>query len=70
MEQLGLERLVKITDFIEENGPAVRRFELADLELMGSGKGAALVPEQFGLQELSRDSRAVDLHERAIPPGG
>ena len=65
VEELALQGRVKIADLVEEDGPAIRRLELADLELMRTGEGAALVPEELALQQLARDRRAVDLDERA-----
>src|SRR2546430_4081023 len=70
MEQLGLERGMKVTDLVEEDRAAVGRLELADLELVGPGESASLVPEQLALQKLSGHRGAVDLDEWPGPAGG
>ena len=70
VQQLGLERGVQIADLVQEDGAAMGRLELADLELMGAGEGPAFIAEQLALEELPRHGRAVDLHVRAATPGG
>src|SRR2546425_11502129 len=70
MEQLGLQRGMKVADLVEKDGAAVGRLELADLELVGAGEGASLVPEQLALQEFPRHGGAVDLDEWPSPAGG
>ena len=65
VEKLALQRGVEVTDLVEKDRPAVRRLELADLELMRAGEGAALVPEELTLQQLAGNRRAVYLDERA-----
>src|SRR5204862_7272097 len=47
VEELGLQRGMKVADLVEEDGSAVSRLELADLELVGAGERAALVTEQL-----------------------
>src|SRR4029077_4301641 len=60
VKQLGLELRVKIADLVEKDGSVIGRFELADLELMRPGEGAALMAEQLALQQILRNRRAVD----------
>src|SRR3972149_1952750 len=61
---------MQIADLIEEDGAAMGRLELADLELVGAREGPALVPEQLGFQEFPRHGGAVDLDEWPSPAGG
>ena len=70
VEQLGLKRGMEVADLVEEDCSAVRRLELADLELVGAGEGTALVTEELALQELAWHGGAVDLHERPGPADG
>src|SRR5262249_9301030 len=70
MEQLGLERGMQVADLVEEDCPSMRRLELADLELVGAGEGAAFVAKQLALQELARHRGAIDLHEGPAPSRG
>src|SRR5436309_12393851 len=61
---------MKVADLVEEDGAAMGRLELADLELVGARESASLVTEQFALQQVPRHGGAVDLDEGASPPGG
>src|SRR4029434_3237233 len=61
---------MEIADFIEKDGTAVGRFELADFELVGAGERTALVSEELALEELAWHRGAVDLHERPRPAVG
>src|SRR5437870_3116969 len=61
---------MKVADLVEEDGAAMGRLELADLELVGAGEGASLVTEQFALQQVPRHGGAVDFDEAPSPPGG
>src|SRR5206468_12998294 len=65
----GLERRVQVADLVEEDGAAVGRLELADLEHVGPREGAALVPEHLALEELAGHGSAVDLDEGPGPAG-
>ena len=42
--------------------------ELADAAAIGAGEGALLMPEQFALQQLLRDGRAVEGQELGLGP--
>ena len=53
VQQLGLQRRLHLADFVEEDGPAVRLFELADACRRGAGERALLVTEEFALEQLS-----------------
>src|SRR5436853_7346076 len=61
---------MEVADLVEKDGAAVGRLELADLELVGPGEGAALVAEHLALEELARHRGAVDLDEGPGPAGG
>ncbi len=54
----------QVADFIEENGAAVRLLETPDAPRVGSGKGAALVAEEFALQQRLGDRGAIHGDER------
>ena len=58
-----MQRRVQIADLVEEDRAVVGRLELADLELVGAGEGAALVAEQLALQQVPWHRGAVDLDE-------
>src|SRR5262249_12875298 len=64
VEKFTLEGRMQISDLVEKDGAVIRRFELADLELMSSGESPALVTEELAFQKLSRDGGAVHLDER------
>src|SRR5262245_62987649 len=59
---------MQVADLVDEDGPAIGGFELADLELMRPGEGATLVAEELALQQLAGHRRAVDLDERTSFP--
>src|SRR5271170_445903 len=59
-QKLGLQRRRQIGDLVEENGPAVGRFETAGLVLDRARERAAHVPEQLALKELFGERRAID----------
>src|SRR5207247_11477392 len=61
---------MKGADLVEEDGAAMGRLELADLELVGAGEGGSIVTEQLALQQVPRHGGAVDLDEGPSPPGG
>jgi hypothetical protein len=59
-----------VADFIQEQRAALRLLETPDAALVCSGEGALLVAEKLRLDEITRDGRHVDGHERAAlaPP--
>ncbi len=63
-KKLRLEPNVHFRDFVEQQRTAGRLLELADAAGDGAGEGALLVAEQFRLQKVLRDRRAVDADER------
>ena len=68
-QQFYLRARVDLADFIEKNCAAVRLLEPSDAPLVRAGERAALVPEQFALEQLRRERRAMHRHEfRLVPP--
>src|SRR5262245_954880 len=57
-----------VADFVEKDRAAVGLFELADLFLRRSRKRSLLVAEQLRLDQLFRNSRAIDLNEPLAAP--
>jgi hypothetical protein len=62
-KNLGLGLGAHVADFVQEDRPAIGHLELADLLLGGPREGAALVAEEFRLDQLFRNRRAIDLNE-------
>jgi len=62
-----LERQRHVTDFVQEDAAAVALLELADEPAVGAGESAFFMGEQFTLEQVFRDGRAVEqrsfLHE-------
>src|SRR5438309_9206042 len=65
-QQLDLERQRYVADLVQKQGAALGQLDLADVRLDRSGEGAALIAEQFGLEEVLGDRRAVDSNELAF----
>ena len=55
-----------VADLVEEQRAAGGLLELAGRALHGAGEGAALVAEQLALDQLARDRRHVERHERSF----
>jgi hypothetical protein len=56
-----------IRDLVEEEHASEGQFNLARLRLLGASERSALESEEFGLEELLRQRRAIDRDERAAP---
>ena len=67
-QQLDLERQRDVAHLIEEQRPALRQFDLADVRLDRAGERAALVAEQLGLEQVLGDGGAIDRDELALAP--
>jgi hypothetical protein len=67
-QQLGLKLQRHLADLIEEDRSAVGRAEKPVARTRRAGKGAALMAEHLGLQQLMRNRRTVDRHEGAAAP--
>src|SRR5581483_9886160 len=65
-EDLRLEPRREVADLVEEDRAAVRDLEEALLLRDGVREGALLVAEELALEELLRDRRAGDRHERTV----
>src|SRR5690348_12130008 len=59
-EELGLKRTAHVSDFIKENGPAVRFFHPASLLFEGAGKSAFFMTEKFALKKRLGNRCAID----------
>src|SRR5690606_33137746 len=68
-EELRLDLEGRLADLVEEQRAALRGAE----EPLAIGDGArerpAPVPEERALEQVGREARAVDRHERALPAG-
>ena len=70
-QQLDLDAQRDVTDLIEEEGATGCRLHQARFTGDGTGKGPALVPEEFALEEGLGEPGTVDGNEGAIrPPAG
>ena len=58
-----------LADLVEHHRASFGELELADRGRLRTGERAALVSEQLALQELERQRRAIDLHERRFRRG-
>ena len=65
-QQFHLQRQRNVADFVEKQRPALRQLDLAGRSFDRSGKGAALIAEQLGFQQVFRNCRAVDGDELAF----
>ena len=63
IEELGLQRELHMSDFVEEDGPPVGGLEEAPLVAACVGKRALDVSEKLGFDEVFRQRRAVDVNE-------
>src|SRR6185369_9760553 len=67
-QKLCLRLRAEIADFVEQQRAGVRELEPSETPLGGAGKCAALMPEHFTLDQVARNRRAVDAHERPLAP--
>jgi hypothetical protein len=67
-QQLRLNGRRHFPDFVEEQHAAAGLLDTTGLVGHRSCERAALVPEQLGLEQLIRQRRAVDRHERSLAP--
>src|SRR6185436_11032060 len=68
LQQLRLQRGAHLADLVEEHRAVIGELELARLVLNRPGEGAALEPEQFRLEELGWQGRAIHFDERLVAP--
>jgi len=70
LQQLGLNHIGNISNFIQKKSPAVGQLKEACLApLVSAGKSTFLVAEKFGLKEVFRDGRTIYLNKRFGVPG-
>ena len=67
-QKAGLRLHRHIADLVEEERAAFRLLETALRAGLRAGESALLVPEQLGFDEIARDRRHVQRHERRIAP--
>src|SRR5262245_42577500 len=67
-QELALGRQRQPADLVEEERPAGGQLEEARLGPSGVRERSALVAEQFRLDQVLRDGRAVDVDERRLRP--
>src|SRR5271168_3017580 len=67
-QQLGLQWHGEGGDLIEKKRTAVRQLNLPWFGLVGAGEGAPLVTEELRLDQVLRQSRAVQADERLASP--
>ena len=63
-QDFRLRRQRHVADFVEKNRPLVALLELADPPVGRARERALFVAEQFALQQILRNRRAVDRQER------
>ena len=67
-EEFRLESRLHFGNLVEEEGPLVRRLELADFSFDRAGKRSLFMTEQLALQKGFRQCRAVQADERLVAP--
>ena len=68
-EQLHLHRQAHVSNFVQEERPAVRPSEQPLAVLVRPGEGALDVAEQLGFQKRFRKGSAIDGDERLLAAG-
>ena len=66
MQQLRLQRRFHLGDLVQKDRAGIGLFELSDAGRRRARERALLVTEQLAFQELGRQRRAIDLHERPL----
>ncbi len=67
-QQHSLPRQRQVTDLIEEQRPPISRREQPRPPVQRPREGAALVPEELTGEQFRWQRRAIDNHERSVPP--
>src|SRR5437879_6656000 len=70
LQQLGLQRHLHLTDFVQEQRSAVCHLDPPGLGTPGASKSSLLISEQFALQQRARNGGTTDLDEWTLGPGG
>ena len=68
-QQAGLQVKRHIADFVQKERAALGLLKAPTPLRLRTGEGAALMAKQFGLQQVLRDGRRVDGHERPVGHG-
>lgn len=67
-QQAVLQDIRHVSDFVEEQRPAIGRFKKAHFAIpVSSRKGPASIAEEFTFQQTFRNRPAVDRYKRAVP---
>lgn len=66
-QELGLQGKTHVADLIEKKGAPLRVTEGPGTITVGTGEGAADMAEEFALEEIGGDRRAIDRNEGARP---
>ena len=56
----------QVTDLVQKQRSFIRRFDESFLSALCPGEGAALIPEEFALDQRPRHGAALDRHKRTI----
>src|SRR5262249_49165670 len=68
LQQLRLQRRIKLRNLIKEQRAAVRQLNAAGFGTISSREGALFVSEKLALQQRAGDRGAVDLNKRSALP--
>ena len=69
-QDLCLRRPAHLAHFVEEQHAAGGQLDVTGLGLMSAREGATFVSEHFRLEQLLGQGRAIQGHERPVPPRG
>ena len=67
-QEFLLHRQVQISNLIQKESTAIRRFNSSFLRIPGIRKRPLLVSEKFALEKILRDTPQVDIHKRLSCP--
>ena len=65
-EKFGLGHQAQLADFIQEQCAAIGQLKTSRLGFLGIGKGAFLIAEQFGFQQMFGNAGAVEGDHRSL----
>src|SRR4051812_20989389 len=68
-QQLRLEVQAEFPNFVEKDGAAMRLLDQPSAPAFGPREGARLVAEQFRLQQIAWQGRAIYFYQRTLSPG-
>ena len=67
-QQANLQVRRHVADLVQKQRAALGLLESPATRVLRAGERTALVPEQFGFEQVLGDSRGIDGHERAARP--